>query len=114
MTPEQKKNVEAWIEALESGEYKQGKKSLRGVDQSGVGFCFCCLGVLTELNNIERIREFDYLFPNGDVRSAFPPAIWFEEITGLGSIIREDLAGINDNSDDFSLVIRKIKELIET
>ena len=33
-----------WIEALRSGQYKQGKSCLRGLDDT-----FCCLGVLTDL-----------------------------------------------------------------
>jgi len=33
-----------WIEALRSDKYKQGKASLRGLDDT-----FCCLGVLTDL-----------------------------------------------------------------
>lgn len=36
-----------WIEALESGKYKQGKEQLRSND------CFCCLGVLCDLHRIE-------------------------------------------------------------
>lgn len=32
-------NILKWIEALESGSYKQGKNQLRKYD------CFCCLGV---------------------------------------------------------------------
>ena len=32
-----------WVEALRSGNYEQGKDSLREGDQ------FCCLGVLTDL-----------------------------------------------------------------
>lgn len=41
MNPEIK---EQWIEALLSGEYKQGKHSLRSFDDM-----FCCLGVLCDL-----------------------------------------------------------------
>lgn len=42
MNPEIKQQ---WIDALLSGEYKQGKKTLRTQDDH-----FCCLGVLTDLH----------------------------------------------------------------
>ncbi len=36
-----------WIEALRSGEYKQGMAKLRTIDDR-----FCCLGVLCDISNI--------------------------------------------------------------
>lgn len=44
MNPEVKKQ---WLEALRSGEYKQGKEYLRNGDQ------YCCLGVLCDLHSKE-------------------------------------------------------------
>lgn len=37
-----------WLEALRSGEYKQGKRTLRRIELDG-GYSYCCLGVLAEL-----------------------------------------------------------------
>ena len=37
-----------WVEALESGKYKQGKDSLKIQNKDG-SFSYCCLGVLCEL-----------------------------------------------------------------
>lgn len=44
MKPDIKKR---WIEALRSGEYKQGKQQLKIVSSDPP--CYCCLGVLTDL-----------------------------------------------------------------
>lgn len=38
-----------WVEALRSGDYKQGKSALRTVGQNGKT-SFCCLGVLCNLH----------------------------------------------------------------
>lgn len=45
MTDETKRNVQAWIDALRSGEYEQGTDMLK----NGKTDCFCCLGVLADL-----------------------------------------------------------------
>lgn len=49
-----------WVEALRSGEYKQGKGALRliGKEQDS----FCCLGVLCDKSNVGewRVRENSY------------------------------------------------------
>lgn len=39
-----KEVIRKWVQALRSGEYKQGKDMLKGSDG-----CFCCLGVLCDL-----------------------------------------------------------------
>lgn len=39
----------AWIYALKSGKYKQGKRSLLTIDPKTGEQCFCLLGVLTDL-----------------------------------------------------------------
>lgn len=44
MDPDVKK---AWLKALRSGEYKQGKGTLCRVDSKGT-YSFCCLGVLAD------------------------------------------------------------------
>lgn len=42
-----------WVAALRSGEYKQGRGSLRKVDSKGVDR-FCCLGVLCDIYTKEK------------------------------------------------------------
>lgn len=46
-TEEIKANRETWCQALESGEYKQGRHRLRTIEN--VGYSYCCLGVACEL-----------------------------------------------------------------
>lgn len=43
--------VKEWIEALRSGNYKQGTAELRTIDPDGQGACYCCLGVLCDINS---------------------------------------------------------------
>src|ERR1700741_2719270 len=57
MTPEQIKNREAWIAALESGEYKQGHMRLATMRPDGVAYC--CLGVGCNVLNVPEICEDD-------------------------------------------------------
>lgn len=55
LTPQQRANMTTWIEALESGQYKQGKHSLRDLEDN-----YCCMGVacnLFKLPNQEWIKE---------------------------------------------------------
>lgn len=42
-----------WVQALESGEYKQGHYMLRKVDRHGRIAGYCCLGVLCDLYHRE-------------------------------------------------------------
>jgi len=42
---------EAWLQALESGKFEQGHRDLRTANR------FCCLGVICELEGLERIQE---------------------------------------------------------
>ena len=45
-----------WLEALRSGEYKQGKRTLRRIEPDG-GYSYCCLGVLCDLAVKEGVIE---------------------------------------------------------
>ena len=44
-----KEEKDAWIKALRSGDYNQGKEFIHNSDTN----CYCCLGVLCKLQNIE-------------------------------------------------------------
>jgi hypothetical protein len=54
-----------WIDALRSGEYKQGKKKLRSTENQ-----FCCLGVLCDLAAKQGIGKWDAC-PAGEDRFYF-------------------------------------------
>lgn len=46
-----KKSIKLWIEALEGGEFKQGRKMIKNGDK------YCCLGVACELYNRTHKRK---------------------------------------------------------
>lgn len=54
---EQAANRARWVEALRSGEYKQVKGALRGVNRDGDPVGYCCLGVACELASKEGVVE---------------------------------------------------------
>ena len=60
--------VKKWIEALESGEYKQGQQSLKNSSLE-----YCCLGVLTDIyikecNKGEWVDcKYQYKFKEGEI-----------------------------------------------
>ncbi len=47
-----KEFAEKWIEALRSGEYKQGRDKLATINDANE-ICYCCLGVACKLQNIK-------------------------------------------------------------
>lgn len=47
--------AERWVQALRSGEYKQGLSRLRTKDDG-----YCCLGVLCDLASKEGVGEWNY------------------------------------------------------
>lgn len=55
----QRENVELWLEALESGRYKQGKGRLRGGD------AFCCLGVAMDVLKVPAVDIGNGVFRYG-------------------------------------------------
>lgn len=45
-------NITKWVEALRSGDYKQGKGALRDINGN-----YCCLGVACEISGVVTLRE---------------------------------------------------------
>lgn len=48
-----------WLEALESGKYKQNQRALRTTRPDGKSYGYCCLGVLCNLAAQEGVGEWD-------------------------------------------------------
>lgn len=44
-----------WVKELRSGRWEQGLHALCSIEEGNK--CYCCLGVLTELYNIEQIKK---------------------------------------------------------
>lgn len=82
-----------WIEALRSGQYKQGAHQLKTPDG-----CNCCLGVLAEINAIPHFRREGsnttyYDFSEDDRRDADVP----DNYCGLDHLAICELIHLNDS-----------------
>lgn len=95
-----------WINALESGEYNKGREQLwNKVDNT-----FCCLGVAGKICGVTGFGHNEYTYlttddqPNLRGLSKVP-----QILLGTGKI-PEDLAIINDRTEDFGEVIDYIKK----
>jgi hypothetical protein len=81
--------ITRWIEALESGTYKQGFYTLRNTDPASGETCWCAEGVLCDVSGMgEWIPEsdgfpgdFSYLIPGREPCDCVAP---FEVITATG------------------------------
>jgi hypothetical protein len=51
------RELDEWIEALKSGNYKQGRYQLKSFNFKSSEFRYCCLGVLADINDIEIFHE---------------------------------------------------------
>ena len=100
-----------WLDALRSGEYKQGQGALH-IDHS-----FCCLGVLCDLHRKNSINRLDWEFNRRDNRFEYEG-----EAGELPNIIN-DWAGINNiqklifskliNCNDSGSTFAEIADIIE-
>lgn len=99
MTPQQQKNVDLWIEALQSDNYDQNHGELRS-EEGG----FCCLGVLATEQGVEYgespsgLRGF--VFPDYGRERMVPPPKWFAEVTGFPESMVRVLTQANDGHDE--------------
>lgn len=102
----------AWVAALRSGEYKQGRKCLRKDDR------YCCLGVACELHRLHEGGPEWNLRAVGEHSSykgetaCLPVSVqrWLGVSTFWGRFAGTTLADVNDKGYPFS----KIADLIET
>jgi hypothetical protein len=104
-----------WIEALESGRYRQGKHVLRTDSDT-----YCCLGVLCDLvkpdgwkqKSDENIFELSH-WRFGRDSLQLPPATILRKV-GLGRTAALKLAAINDGASPargkFRTIVKWIKE----
>lgn len=107
-----------WVDALRSGEYKQGTDQLRHPVQSG-GYAYCCLGVLCDLYreyHSEARRDRTEFIADEEAESfLLPQAVmdWAEVSLACPIVVRggvaEGLADINDGGAEF----QEIANLIE-
>lgn len=103
-----------WVDALRSGEYKQGTEHLK---KDG---CFCCLGVLMDIYKKENGEEwtgeeqkFDGILSTeivewSEVESSDPKLFYSEKILPLGR--KREITHLNDSK---KLSFEQLADLIE-
>jgi hypothetical protein len=116
MDPEAKA---AWVEALRSKEYKQGRRQLVRICPDGSAE-FCCMGVLCDVAGLPIATDLDketrYEFVDEARLGVLP--LSFAQSIGLGSVnpgivydgLNSDLAELNDR---YRLSFSQIADLIE-
>ena len=112
--------LEAWVVALRSGQYQQGRRALKAICGADKEIRHCCLGVLCEVLGVPNRQEGPYFgFSSGGYTGVLPPevsnAMGFVDcdpsITDVEGELRGTLAGLND-SDRWSF--GQIADLIES
>ena len=104
------KNAKAWVKALRSGKYKQGRGALR------TGDMYCCLGVACELAGAKTEKPNDLTVPYGydGIFFTLPVSVqeWLGVKTGTGVYGKEeyDLSSDNDGGKTFE----EIADIIES
>lgn len=104
MNEEQRKNVEKWIKALRSGDYKQGRGHLKTKDG------YCCIGVACEIMNVANafsdLKQRFYFYFSGDniegrvlpnFRHDISPCYWYTFTFGSYAPPQERLVNMNDS-----------------
>ena len=103
---------QAWLNALRSGDYQQGRKYLRQCDQ------YCCLGVLCDLYSKAAGLEWEPLEGNADQvqsmlnhETTLPFKV--QEWAGIpGKPNPLELAAYNDNGATFAELANMIEEYL--
>jgi hypothetical protein len=83
-----------WLEALRSGEYKQGREALRTVDNA-----YCCLGVLCDIVGVEWTFGARGAYGHyGDTQKVAHPDKRVYEACGLDDSHEGTLVEMNDDA----------------
>jgi hypothetical protein len=81
-----KEDMEVWVAALRSGEYKQGREALR------LNGTYCCLGVYAQIKGVDW-ADPDSFTADGD-------ELLNDNFCGISSCWQHYLAKKNDSTDD--------------
>lgn len=110
--------VKRWLEALRSGEYKQGRGMLRS--QNG----YCCLGVVCDLIDPEAWktqikRDYPYCWRSSEQQELFPVDLETSlsdtelDMLGLDHDQQESLMDMNDNGYSFYDIADEIEKMMK-
>lgn len=111
-TNAQRDNLLMWADALESGEYVQGKGALKRSTPDGP--VHCCLGVYSEMKEVPNEETgfdfYGFTFPgNNGWNSDLPNPMWFLHETGIPAQDAEALADLNDGGSTFDEIATLIR-----
>lgn len=99
-----REDIQKWVEALESGDYKQTKGTLKRKRKDGkVGYC--CLGVYAEVclnENVDAVN-FESSYPGNLV-------IYNKIDEKVGYRFSTHLTKINDEGQEFKTIAKVIRE----
>jgi hypothetical protein len=107
-----KRAVRAWVNALRSGKYKQGKGHLTIITEPGQKNKHCCLGVACDLfrKNHDIPISDDGRIRSYDGQTGYLPGV-VEDWLGNDIVnVQFNLVDMNDNGDSFD----KIADYIES
>ena len=97
-----------WLKALRSRKFKQGKGYLKNTDLNGK-IRHCCLGVLSEICNIENSKNddsyYEFDFKNKSKECDAVP----DNFKGLSGDVIAVLIDMNDNGKKFYQIARWIE-----
>lgn len=101
---EQKEHRKQLVEALRSGEYKQGRWRLRNGD------AFCCLGVACDISGVGEWEKLDnrqltnYFYQTVDSYLPNDVRLYFGFISASGRYVDGALVELNDSGKSFSFI----------
>lgn len=99
-----------WIDALDSGPFKQGTKYLKQERDDQV--YHCCLGVLGEIGGIPCTQSWTKAFSFNYTSTAFLSTSDFERLTGLPSSLQDELSQLNDKGVSFKNIASVLRALL--
>lgn len=115
-----KANWQVWLDALRSGNYKQGRSRLKYKEKHEEEIRYCCLGVLCEVAEVEwkfygGDRFADEWDPLGEKLSTFIPFVVIEDFLGVkeDEFDEWDLANRNDGRGEDAHSFNEIADFIE-
>lgn len=104
-TEEQKANLRKLVEALRSGQYKQGAGRLHPTDDT-----YCCLGVMCDISGVEAwVKNTTFGWCFSGAHTAYPPKS-VSSLFGLSTFQMDALVQRNDTGKTFEEIARYIEE----
>lgn len=103
-----KRLIDLWVEALESGAYRQVCGVMRA-DSEGEGPSYCCLGVVQEIA-LQHGADFDPVWGESNRLPRLVEVLLAEENPAFhGPLVQARLAEANDRGESFKRIAWRIR-----